>query len=323
MTEHNLLGEKKINIAIYYAKAIAIFCVICAHCGAIPNDSSWFVTESSVILGKLGSLGVSCFLFLSGALFSLKKKPLSAMLKEKICKLGIPWIISGTAVYLYVALRHYPLSFFEWFKYIIGYGSYCYYLTILFLCFIVFSIPFLQNGYSQVICFLFTILSVTVWPEKGVLTPYLDFFNWMGYFAIGMTIGQYRGKFENLIRKIFPYRWIVYLLFLVFQQLFGASYFGGLKPVSVLIGAFTIMLISIRIANLKRIEQLEKIGKNSLFIYLWHMPFAGIIACLFQIEILINFVLVRPIIILVIMFVIMLVLDKIDKCIYKIIGYSK
>ena len=49
-------------------------------------------------------------------------------------------------------------------------------------------------------------------------------------------------------------------------------------------------------------------GKESFFIYLWHMPIAGIVARAMNSAYLVNFVLLRPIIVLTIMIIIYFIL---------------
>jgi fucose 4-O-acetylase-like acetyltransferase len=58
---------------------------------------------------------------------------------------------------------------------------------------------------------------------------------------------------------------------------------------------------------------LKKAGDNSLFVYIWHMPFAGIVANLFSYRPLIMLVLIRPFIVL----AILLLAEHVLRCVFK------
>ncbi len=62
-------------------------------------------------------------------------------------------------------------------------------------------------------------------------------------------------------------------------------------------GAITVLLISSSITKLGEeffVNSLCALGDSSLFIYIWHMPIAGIISNLFSHSFLTLFVLIRP-----------------------------
>ena len=74
-----------------------------------------------------------------------------------------------------------------------------------------------------------------------------------------------------------------------------------------------VIILGIHLSRLKvKVHCLKKIeiaGQESLFIYLWHMPIAGITARIMNINVLVYFVLLRPIIVFIVM-IIAIVLAK-------------
>ena len=87
------------NTAIFYIKFIAIISVICAHCVAVNENVNRFTTICASILGRVGAIGVGCFLIISGALFNPNKQSFGFMMKKKLIKIGIPWLFGATVVY--------------------------------------------------------------------------------------------------------------------------------------------------------------------------------------------------------------------------------
>ena len=128
------------NDSIDIAKAIAIICVICAHCNAIPDNSSRMVFVQSALLNNFSKAGVLTLFIVSGFLFHIKNADRGYVIK-KMRVIIIPWLVSGFVVYAYVHLRKPPFSIVELIRFLLGNGSYLYYLTILFAFYFLFTIP--------------------------------------------------------------------------------------------------------------------------------------------------------------------------------------
>ena len=61
---------KNRNLTIDTIKGVAIFCVVCAHCNAVSNDSNIIAQFLSNVLSYIGTWGVGCLFFVSGVLYS-------------------------------------------------------------------------------------------------------------------------------------------------------------------------------------------------------------------------------------------------------------
>ncbi len=316
-------NENAKNGAITYIKGLSIISVICAHCNSIEGGG-YFVRFSSLLLQNWGTIGVICFFILSGALFDAEKGTGKEFLGKKAKSLCVPWLISGLAVFFYVYLRKPPITIKNMLNYMIGNGSYLYYMSMLFICYLIFRfLPFMRTIPALIICIILTIISTMFFYSPFNRSPYMNIFNWVGYFALGAIIRKYQTKVDAILKSLIKWRFVVYLLYiavLVFQLWRGEGgwYFKGINVPFCWIGAVALIVMGIKI------EQFEKtpiksiigiLGKNTLFIYLWHMPIAGIVARLMSYSYLSYLMLVRPLIIVAIMmfasWLIKLILQKI------------
>lgn len=299
----------KRNCSIDFIKGIAIVSVISAHCNAIINTEYQVAVILSKLLANFGTTGVLCFFFISGILFHFNGNFVEFW-KRKLIKFIPAWFVSSSAVYLYVHLRKPPLSLESYINFIIGNGSYCYYMTILIIIYAIFTIfPFMRTRVGLIICIIITLVSVLFFPKIGYISPYLNIFNWIGYFSLGYLLGKdVFIRFENnVLNNKFFCIYFIYGVLLVIQLWFGSagSYWGGFNALVSWIGAFTVIILGIHLSRLKVpfFKKFEIAGQESFFIYLWHMPIAGITARIMNINILVYFVLFRPIIVFIVMII--------------------
>ena len=308
---------KKKNETIYYIKGLAILSVICAHCNSVLNHEAEFVNKCSLILQNIGTLGVICFFVISGMLFHYRKGHIVVFLKKRFNYICIPWFISATCVYLYVYLRMPPLSVSSWINFVLGNGSYCYYLTMLMVFYLVFTfLPFMRTNIAFIVCEIVTVASTISGYQIGELSPYLNVLNWIGYFALGMQITLYADKTKEMLNKLYRIRWrliFFYTVLLGFQVYRGSGggYWKGINTIACWLGAITLMLLALMIEKHKMYclsNKVYQMGRESFYIYIWHMPIAGIVARVMSQGILINFIFLRPIIVLTIVVIMNIVL---------------
>lgn len=200
---------KEKNEVIYYIKGLAIISVIAAHCNAISEEGSKFAQISSLLLQNIGTWGVICFFVISGYLFHVSSSKIFFMKKLKyIC---VPWVISATCVYLYVYLRKPPVTLLSWINFVVGNGSYLYYLTVLMMFYVIFfAFPFMCTEVAFIICELATAVSVLWFYNIGGVNPYLNPLNWIGYFTLGMQMRKHQnipGDEEAKLRKMVKGCW--------------------------------------------------------------------------------------------------------------------
>ena len=305
----------KNNKTIFLIKFFAIFSVVCAHCNKVDTDYSAFSTIASIAMSVVGTWGVVAFFGVSGFLFNPENKFLP-FFKKRLFSLVLPWIISGTAVFLYVYLRRSSFSASDYVNFIAGNGSYLYYLSVLFIFHLLyFAIPFFRNIFFQLALVIGSVINIVFFSDcltlNGIISPYLNPLNWLCYFATGNIVRQLEIKISKnfaLIASICSFLICASLIAISCLKQIPGSYFGPLGFCAAVFGGFLIVFDSVLLADYS-LSFIEYLGKHSFFIYLWHMPFAGIVANLLSKKWLNYFVLLRPFLVLLLFFCIIKVLD--------------
>lgn len=325
------MGKMRRICSIDFIKGIAIISVICAHCNAVVNTNNQVATIFSRILSNFGTTGVLCFFFISGLLFRYNDGKFIMFWKKKLIRFIPAWFASASIVYLYVYLRKPPLSLKSYLNFIIGNGSYCYYMTMLIAIYAVFTIfPFMRTKISLVICIIITAISVLFFPRIGETSLYLNICNWIGYFSLGYLFNvDFFVRFEKRVanNKIFFSIYFIYAILLIIQlwRCNAGSYWYNLNAIVSWIGALLVIILGIHLSILKlpALKYIKIAGQESLFIYLWHMPIAGITARIMNINILVDFVLFRPVIVFAVMILaIMLAKKNLPEFFNKYIGLT-
>ena len=275
---------------IYIAKAFAIISIICAHCSHVGDSFQSDNRFISSLITSLGSLGVGVFFVLSGYLMGNNTKTFYMFCKTKFVSIIIPWFFSGSLVYLYVVLRKGGLSFTTWLNFLLGNGSYLWFLTVLIMLYLAFYF-FKANTRFLLISIMVSIIS-NLMTSFGLLpisdlhiSPYLFVFNWMVFFAIGLLMYKY-----ELLKEIciFAKKNLLYLCSIFFVSIIGLAMFDTSLNYFVIYFlplAFIAMLLITGISYLlsfRNSTSLVWIGKESFSIYLLHMPVAGTISNLFN-----------------------------------------
>lgn len=292
------------NEKIYYIKGLAIISVICAHCNSIPNNIGGFSYVCSLILQNIGTFGVICFFVLSGFLFHYEEGHLKRFFEKKLKYLCVPWLLSATCVYLYVYLRKPPITVISWINFVLGNGSYCYYMTVLMIFYLIFTVvPFMRTNIAFFVCEAITIVSDIWLYQWGDFTPYLNLLNWIGIFALGMQISKNKDFFRKMKNRILQGKWIFTILYIMLFsiQIYrgkGGWYWNGWNVIICWGGAMMIFIAAHLIKEKSLIGKfLHFMGEYSFGIYIWHMPIAGVVASVMSRSFLVWFVIFRPIIV--------------------------
>lgn len=282
-----MIDSKIINVRMYLLKAFAIVTVVLAHtnCDLIQNPIDFYLIK------RLSAVGVFSFFFLSGYYFRVKdwKRFFDSNLKGLI----IPWITLGSFNYLYGLIRTgEELKFLSYLKYILGSGSMYYFCTVLIILKILMNFICIKNK-GLVIHYLLlviTVLSITISSviaplvmkySHNIITPYLNVFNWIGIFALGIV-----AKEKNLISKYYTlaFKWkaIIFSCTLGFWIIgYTDSNFGyfGHYSFACELGMMIVIMEVLFMLNTenKGIKFMEIIGTNTLTVYLLHYPILSIL----------------------------------------------
>lgn len=268
---------------IYVLKAAAIFSVICAHVANISYQKP-LIQGMAFVLENIGSLGIGIFYFFAGYFFNTQKT-FKEFFKDKIKKILVPWIFTGTIVYLYVNLRKGNINIKEWLFWIIGYKTYLYFLTNL-IFFYIYYYLFRPKKKLIIVTIFFGIISLNL-SAFGFLeniNPYLNPFNFIIYFSLG-NITNIEIGLKKLKEFSFEYKYIfliIYIFISILSKLLNISmgYFGKITLLFQLLSLMVFMGFGQNIYFNK--DYIIDIGKKSFSIYLIHMPFAGIITYIFN-----------------------------------------
>lgn len=259
------MSKEQCSNILYVARALAITCSVAAH---MP-----YVGKVGKILCLIGTMGVPFFFFVSGLMYNREKK-----LKRYLKKVIGPWCISGILIWAICRWKNYNnLNLID---FILGNGSYLYYLTVLLIIYFIWS--YIPKSYAWILFVLSVIRIVLAHvPMVDNLNSnlYLSAFYWNFYFALGVLISGGENNWEMFVDKVIQARWIYYILWIgtaiVYLQLPEISYFTWMAvPFSILTIGFLISCAY----ELRNVKVCIRIGKNTLSIYVWHMLIAGWIA---------------------------------------------
>ncbi|MDF2872218.1 MAG: hypothetical protein K0R05_3793 [Anaerocolumna sp.] len=285
------MQAKDVNNTFYVLRFFAILAVVMAHSvyTLIPNDTVVKVYNS------FGRCGVIIFFIISGYYFRKEKyENVLQLLKAKLKTIVIPWIIWGLAIYctrftstdLYFNLKEIML-------WLLGFGTYLYFLTIYILLLCIFQILPKKNG-IQVILLICTLINVylvagnvgpysvlestNVRPELIYLLTYLNIFNWIGFFTLGLLLRKIN-LFESKKLWAFKYKiiiniFIISLLIYMILNEKGNTYWTNYSIWIEM--SFFVILFQVS-KFLKDIRYIQEIGKVTMPIYLIHFLIEGFI----------------------------------------------
>lgn len=273
-----MFDNKNCTVSSIFATAriYALFSIVSAHL-LFPD------TLEYTILNRFGTIGVVMFLIMSGYFFIPEKfSTIGALLRKKFITVCVPWFCLGTLTWCYKAIltpSYRTIS--QYINWILGNGSYLYYMPVLMLCFL------LMYKAPKVCKYIFILLNVlsVVLTAVGALAPglkllginsNLNFFNWIGFFALGMLLQEINE--EKLAGFFTKYRFYVMAAFavvfpvIVASQKIPAGYFSFVAIPYELLGAAAFFSLSTFSLN-KPVFKL--LSKYSFSIYLLHMAFVG------------------------------------------------
>ena len=264
--------------SLFVAKAFAILSVICAH---MTFTNEYIVAET--IRNCLGQIGVCVFLILSGFFYKRKENDSKEFWSKKLKSVFVPWLLLSICTFMLSAvlkrlLSGFPFSFIQYF---LGFGSLYWYMTISFILFVVFK--YITKNWQLVVCVIISILSVylsffKIIPYNQYFNQYLNPFNWVGFFALGILLRK-----ENLLDKLinikaFVFAFIGFVMSIVAVIAFRLNEFLSYTDVTSLFTEIFGFIVVLNLSNwLSNSKLLIDIGKKSFFIYLMHIQVAGAI----------------------------------------------
>lgn len=315
--------EQNRNI-IWIAKGIAVIAIVACHCCHVNENASFLNEVSYAIMNFWMRLGVPVFYFFAGY-FMKNDGSYIEFWKKKTITIIVPWIVTGTMVWLYIVLRKGGLTLAGWFNYVLLRKSYLYFLTDLITFYL---LTWCVRGKKAirialgVLIVLLMINGVYTLKMVGFLGKYISLFNYV-IFLTGKAVGDTGNLFckNDKVGVIGIFVWVI-LHFWEVNILHDANV--SVSIVISLLGISSIIFIAKWMCKTRIGDVLNNLGKASFSIYLLHMPVAGVIANLLnRSEWFAPLTIFRPIIVIFItMFFIRLYLRLFPKNVFKVlIGY--
>lgn len=321
---------------LYCIKAFAILCVVSAHASLIPKGSSILNQICSRLLDCLGTMGVPIFFIVSGYLFVYTKKTFREFWSARLKSLIMPWLFCETVLWFYVVLRKGGISFLAWFKFVVGIEHTTYYLTMLIIFYLVFW-EIRKYKYASYVCIIMSIISVLStgyhfgfdFINKITFTYYLNPFNWMGYFCIGMLMRK-KTNILSVGKKCRKALYFMLLLLIVSISLhiyynLPYTYFSKFSIINTILSTGIIFALPMIFRKMPRF--LIEIGKYSFSIYLLHQLVVGVVVWGSSRVDIFIFTLLRPLITIGIVMIGIVILNFLNRLlnnklnfVYKLIG---
>lgn len=181
--------NKKLSNTFMVARVFALISIVSAH---LYFTNAPYAVEKAY--SSIGSIGVVAFLLMAAYFYNTQKyNSILHMLRNKLYTVGLPWLFWGSVSYIYNSLLSRNFSVIAYLNWMLGNGSYLYYLTVLFLLFVIF---YRTNTAILISALAVNVVSLLL-TAMGVLDPvieflhitnYLNVFNWVGIFALGILM---------------------------------------------------------------------------------------------------------------------------------------
>lgn len=263
---------------IGFMQTLAIASVITAHVVSQSSDGGIRQAVTSV-LSAFGCVGVAIFFTLGGFLYHREAGDVGSFWRKKLHSLLIPWLVCSLITYAIKVVTTHQIGLLDYCKWVFGYGTWYYYSTVYVIFLALFRFLKKQDAflYTAIGVNVISLIVATVSKQYLAIpyfSTYLNIFNWIGFFALGILIRKYR-----LDRKLLDSIWplvisavlavgTLVLMFLLNKWGYF-SIFGMILELSCAV----ILLYAARAAcRFKWAQRIANIGKYTYCIYLLHMP---------------------------------------------------
>lgn len=263
------LSEKD-STALYFVKVIAILTSVAAHVSVI--DLSTPVIGFFTRMWDMAScVSVGSFLIIGGILYTRTPGDSRSFWKRKAVSMILPWLVCGTLTYGYRALYE-ESSFLGLAYWLIGKGTWLYYVTIHLLMLLVFK-PIRNNPPALWACVAVTVVQLLLKTRGGgVPSPfgsdYLNPLHWVGFFALGILLRRQGLRLSKgflggctavlAVTSVIVYRKWIYDYFHILNMAFSVSAF------------FMLFAAGRCLADSKLRRWIREIGTSTYCIYLLH-----------------------------------------------------
>ncbi len=270
--------KREVHIEIY--RIIAMFLIIICH---ICQEST---NTLIVSLGQIFNVGVFCFFFLSGYLYSNKKiENNKEWIKKRLKKILVPFYIFMIILFLINFIKKdlelwlIPAYLFN-VQYFFGYttgGGHLWFLTIIMICY--FFLPILKKIETKInLNYILVILLIL-----GVITSYIHFKVGYTFLYLFTFTSGYSWKRIEKKTQIAPIKSLVIMGVALIIRILGKKLFDGTPFYDIILFSITHLMLAIGLyCFIKEITKKFTIKENiiikhldelSFYIYLTHNIF--------------------------------------------------
>lgn len=278
------LRGKKISRCVWCAKAVAILTVIIAHSDFQNVRPSWLV----ILFQRIGSMGVPVFLLLSAYYYRPTKYASLQELLNSRKTTFFPWIILAGACYLWSYLRMgKEINVQSCLQFVLGYNSLFYFLSVLILLQVLFYFfRYVSIRKMAGICIVLSIISTELAAfgitddiiSKAGLTNYLNIFNWVGFFSIGLYLQTKEDSWIiGYIKKYFGWAILIWGTLFALSGYVEHGQYGYFSILGIFMESASAILILRFAWSICRYDWIVQLGKYSFAIYLVHINIVPIV----------------------------------------------
>lgn len=259
-------------------KSWAIISIIAAHV-YIDGNISLGLEYFKIFLNYFGTIGVGLFFIVSGYVWG----NIGFNLKKSVSKLIIPWVISGSLIFLYVYVRKSDLDsdfFYSYLSFVLGQSSYLYYMSVYFIY--ILTARFWNVNLIGFIIFIvsltYYIFKIPIFHTYFGVNEHLNPLLWFPYVYIGKYAKNILSFLELFrLETILIFSFIIFLMSYYYYEYNINSYIVYFSLFRVYLTFLFFLSLYYLYPHFQVMNKFNIVGEQSLFIYLWHMPLVGIL----------------------------------------------
>lgn len=261
---------------MYFVRVVAILSSVAAHVSTIDSATPF---SQAVTRGwdEFSCISVGAFLICGGILYSRTPGDTGKFWRRKGKHMVLPWLFCGCLTYGYRALCGHAATWAGLACWLIGHGSWLYYVTIHVFCLALFKFLW-RSTPALIACVAATVLQLTAKTLGGGLpspldNDYLNPLHWVGFFALGVLLRRQGLRFSRGflalcalvfgVSAVVVYRRWLYEYFHILNCIYSVSAF------------FLIFALGQRLARPPLEAAIRRLGGDTYCIYLLHMLVAN------------------------------------------------
>lgn len=267
------------SLALYFVKAVAILSSVAAHTSVIDRSTAWSSCVTR-LWDMFSCISVGAFLVVGGILYTRKSGDTAVFWKRKAKYMILPWIFCSLLTYGYRFVSGHPCDLLGYIRYVLGIGTWYYYVTVYLVMMIVFKPiwrkPAALWGCVAVSGFCLTLRAygVEIPLDRILDSEYIDPLYWLGFFALGILLRRRALVLSRAMVAVSCAVFAVSAVVVYRNSIF--NYFHIINSVYSLSGFVVLLSLGRRVADTPGGKYARWIGSSTYCIYLLHMPLAQI-----------------------------------------------